>query len=661
YSGYIINNISIKYGEGDLIITRTGGTNGYGIDSKFASSKYTYEFDYADNRDAMATAGNAYEYMGIDFISWVFDEATGAVKIVIFGIYDNVQITAFAESFITFRLEAAELPILSTADHIDNVTLDNIGFEFYVGIQDGSNQNGSKIPLDYIHDSIDTDVTYNFAGSKALVTHIESGETPDGYYVEIIFIGMAKTFDDGYAIRTVSHNYSYRMTNFEISNGQAPLSGSYRGNSNDSNPVSTRYKVVYIDDVTLHYEASNIDTINSNFGGYTFAKFDVNAVNTTVNIDSYFYVLNDDGNIVNTRIDPLQNNSWFNGQRLSDIVLSYYDENRDASMVSYNYETDTMNGRTETQGRMTHQFVGNNYIVTYKEIEGYELTMFNYLGTKYYIVYNADKDTPATAETYTTNSNIKIMNESGAEVELPYSLDLRWTNTSNTEYGTYVFTIKADTNTFAENTILFYSSPKEITVRYNFNRHDQHGVTSPAIMNGDAEGVQKFWFNQIENLQDNGYAMVGYTFFGYSTVDTFDQDNFLLGKSAWSNESSWLISRTTVHQTDIWSESHTLYGTGFFAVRSNDINNTPSFVSYENSGTYVYNFYNSLKDRIHNSMYGDHDEVILYSVWKQNKYNLVFDTNDSQKGNGSTIANFYSSTTGSASYSYHYEHYFIDG
>ena len=118
---------------------------------------------------------------------------------------------------------------------------------------------------------------------------------------------------------------------------------------------------------------------NSTFNGYTFARIVVEPVYTTINIKSHFHVLNSAGKIQETRLDPLADNSWFNGQTLSVIKLDYYKANRDSNYSSINYKD------LDRLGTITDNFYGNSYVVYFTEIEGYTLTSFKYLGVDYYI------------------------------------------------------------------------------------------------------------------------------------------------------------------------------------------------------------------------------------------------------------------------------------
>ena len=109
-------------------------------------------------------------------------------------------------------------------------------------------------------------------------------------------------------------------------------------------------------------------------------------------------------------------------------------------------------------------------MVYYKEIEGYTLTKINYLGTDYFISYDADY-------------NVIIKNASNSVISLPDSISISYTRPEGTVYGTFRFDICADNNTFQTNNIKFYSSPMTMKVLYHFNKQT---ASSPALINGTA-------------------------------------------------------------------------------------------------------------------------------------------------------------------------------
>ena len=112
-------------------------------------------------------------------------------------------------------------------------------------------------------------------------------------------------------------------------------------------------------------------TNNTSFGGYTFAKVTVEPVVTEMNISSYFYQVDGSGNVsdATARLDPIANNSWFNGHTLSVIDWKYYADNRTTTLSNITYK--------EREGTITDNFVGNSYEIYFTEIEGYTLTKVN--------------------------------------------------------------------------------------------------------------------------------------------------------------------------------------------------------------------------------------------------------------------------------------------
>ena len=132
------------------------------------------------------------------------------------------------------------------------------------------------------------------------------------------------------------------------------------------------------------------------------------------------------------------------------------------------------------------------------------------------------------------------------------------------------------------------------------------------------ERTQTFFFNEVTKLSANNYAMVGYTFMGYSSVS--DWTNY----SIWSRIDNW----TMATDTDIYNMNTDISGTAFFsynfyvqAVSGYEFN--PTFVSHETvvgeDNPYDYNFYNVIKNQIHNSLYHGIN-IQLYSVWRANRY-----------------------------------------
>ncbi|MBQ8424681.1 MAG: hypothetical protein IJX17_01510, partial [Clostridia bacterium] len=176
-------------------------------------------------------------------------------------------------------------------------------------------------------------------------------------------------------------------------------------------------------------------------------------------------------------------------------------------------------------------------------------------------------------------------------------------------------------------------------VVYDFNKYDylnNKDSSSPAKIDNveykddqiaDNQIYQVIYFNQdtlIDFAGNNGnhYSMVGYTFLGYST------------QKDWTNVSNWNVG-------SLYSDNTSLYDkTGFFASNVAQTNKQTTFVAYDDGTNYVYNFYNIIKDQIHNSMYDGitNSVVTLYSVWKANRYEITFDMN---KNNGSTTPQFY--------------------
>jgi hypothetical protein len=225
-------------------------------------------------------------------------------------------------------------------------------------------------------------------------------------------------------------------------------------------------------------------------------------------------------------------------------------------------------------------------------------------------------------------------------------------------YGVFELIGISDNNVFVVNNINFYSTPKEITVTYDFNKQS---ATSDAMIDDSVVSnanlasslhTQKFYFNQIEELDGQThpktdasgnpnasyfkYSMWGYTFMGFASDST------------WSNASSWKIINPRVddHSDTTWSryndfdiysdiaENRQLYGRAFFSYNFYDDNKydtsggywtNPTFVSHDTlysvatdengkksyDFTYNYNFYNTLKESIHASMYED-TNVVLY-------------------------------------------------
>ncbi|MBQ8424712.1 MAG: hypothetical protein IJX17_01670, partial [Clostridia bacterium] len=421
YSGYIIKTIQIDYGTGSLLISRKS------IASK-STAQGTFIYNYGFESEM---TGNNYMFNESNFISWRFDEVKGYVYLTIFGIYNTeVVITAVTESLVEFRFEADSVYELSNVHNIEDVTIDNIGFKLYVG----------QKPLDYLKNT-QTGTNLSVESSVNSATNFVTGEyTYNGrvyYYISFVYIGMAKLFDEGVTLKTVETNYTYRMTGFKVINVNSALSANdcYTVNSNDSTVDSVidankQYKVIHITDVKKLYTKSTNDI--SKFNGNTFARVlveqDITASinsSTEINIYSYFYKMNADGTIAQELLDPVANGTWFNGQTLSQIKLSYFATNRANAYTNATYRAD--------EGIITREFYGNKYNIFYTEIEGYDLTMISYLGRKYYLSYTLS------GSDYVVN----VKDASGNNVTLHDSINIYFTKDAGSCYGTYEFEIYA--------------------------------------------------------------------------------------------------------------------------------------------------------------------------------------------------------------------------
>ena len=721
HNGYVINTITITYGNGlaKINLRRDENGNVTGIDSYLYAGKYTYKYTYTnegyidfngntDERQDYQTATEydsdndcyinqistwMYLFHGYDFISYDYNEATGYVTLLIYGIYGDCSIVATAESYVSFRLEANELTDFYAKDaatYIENNYSDRVyknyihkpttvdefnnyltfGFEYYIGLDEDDNDTYNN---GWSNETLDN--TGKFAYSKNQISSFVFGKYMDGetpvYYLELIYIGKAKIFDAGVTFRTVNYNYTYRITDFMVANFENTQNS---GNIFTTNTTSntdlkvgdstlvdvtasagkSSYKSIFINDVRKLFKSSAID--NTNYGGYTMARFfvqpmrnnDEGTIGTLVHIDSYLYTKgnNDDRQ---ARLDPLADNSWFNGHTLSRIRLDYYKANRDENLTQVTYK--------EFEGRTTEYFYGNSYDIYYTEIEGYTLYKFNYLGTDYFFDYDGNFYTYTNAvDKQDGYIRTKVVNGE-TKTTLPDSIRVSYSRAAGSTYGVFKFTIIADSNTFRTNFIKFYSKQKSLGITYKFNKHES---TSPAkisgreyLTNGSIESnerTQSLFFNEVTLLSANNYSMVGYTFMGYSSEN--DWSNF----SHWSRVDNWTIGT----DTDIFNMDTNLIGRAFYsynfyieAIQS--FSSEPTFVSHEtivtidgeNTNPYDYNFYNVLKDQIHDSLYF-YNNVKLYSVWKANKYNIVFDMNDYSNVNplnttvskGSTEAQF---------------------
>ena len=341
----------------------------------------------------------------------------------------------------------------------------DLGFEFYIGpdytyVEDSRTHNKNYYLAGHSNTRYNT-----FEYSINEITdpiksgsYVKSGNTIG--FIEFIYVGKASIFDNGITLRTVNENYTFRMTNFTIANGKGDdiaAGNCYTVDSRDTTVHATtseesRYKLVYIDDVRDLFTSSAID--NSTFGGYTFAKVDINEVSTEINIDSYLYTLKANGSIDETRHDPIATGSWFNGHTLSEIDLNYYSINRgyDGTFGTNGHLTKV--DYKDCEGTITRNFFGNSYNVVYTEIEGYSLTSIDYLGTMYYIGYDANKNVRTD-----DSGNVVIQDASKNAKTLPESIQITYLRDSNSTYGAFTLTICADSNTFQTNNIKFYSSP----------------------------------------------------------------------------------------------------------------------------------------------------------------------------------------------------------
>ena len=749
YSGYFINTVTVQYGNGFIKINLQRNEDGdvigidshynlNGVDSKLGDGIYTYRYTYTNegfinysdgtnftktdiatttkydtfnNNDTYINAMAPWVYLfhEKDFISYEYDYRTGYITLLIYGIYGDVSIVATAESYVSFRLETDDLTyfyannassyvaanytdnsyknyIFNPASDAEFVNYLTFGFEFYIGYDENDNDIYNK---GWSNEILDETELFKF--TKDQMTTYVFGKYKDGetsiYYLEMIYIGKAKIFDDCVTLRTVNYNYTYRMTDFMLANRDTIFeSGSFdnlyttntAGNTDlrlDDTTITvdvnaevedmqtderSRYKTIFINDLRKVFKTSAVFDANNKFGGYTFTRLFVEpmknegatTIGTLVHIDSYLYTQGK-GNDVGAnkddayaRLDPIQDNSWFNGHTLSRIRLDYYAANRDADFTQVTYK--------EFEGRTTEYFYGNTYNIYYTEIEGFTLYKFNYLGTDYYFTYDDDfyiyTQACVNDEGYIEHKTVGGVRKT----TLPDSIRITYTRNANETYGVFKFTIIADTNTFRTNFIKFYSKQKTLEVTYKFNKHSS---TSPAKISGvdytsdDAitqhERTQQFFFNEVTRLTPNNYGMVGYTFMGYSSKS--DWSNF----SIWSRVDNWTIAT----DTDIYNMNRDIDGTAFFSYNfyveaSSYYEYNPTFVSHETVlgegvNPYDYNFYNVIKDQIHRSLYFD-ENVQLYSVWRANKYNIVFDMNDLSKVNplnntvskGSTEAQF---------------------
>ena len=406
HSGYIINNVTLKYGNGSFVISRDS------ISSVISNGIYSFNYKFSDN----VNDDWVFLFRGNEFISYSFDEKTGNIEIKLFGIYGDVEISVEAESFVSIRFESEQPSALTTVSDIKLVTKETFKLGLYQGI----------IALDKLPTNIlDLISNLDVVGDS----YVLNGKTI--YFVEFSVIGNASLFDNGITLRVVGDNFTYRMTDFKVANKQTTLAAGscYTVNSDDSTvngaiSADSRYKLIYISDITK-LSANSVND-NNTFGGYNFARVLVEETSTNVSVESYFYTLGNNGSISGTNLDPVASGSWFNGQILSDIVLSYYNINNASNFITSDY-------KSTLTGIISETFYGNEYFIKFAEIEGYSLTMISYLGQNYYISYELEG----------SNYVVKVKNASGVAIALPSSLSITYQKTSE-NYGTFTFSVKAD-------------------------------------------------------------------------------------------------------------------------------------------------------------------------------------------------------------------------
>ena len=182
YSGYVINTVTVQYGNGFIKINlkrdkdgnvvgieshynKSGINNSLTnsilnrIDSKVASDVYSYRYTYTNegyinyndgttitktdfatttiydeynDNDTYINKMSPWVYLfhEKDFISYEYDYRTGYITLQIYGIYGDVSIVATAESYVSFRLETDDLTYLY-ANNASNYISTNYSSDSY--------------------------------------------------------------------------------------------------------------------------------------------------------------------------------------------------------------------------------------------------------------------------------------------------------------------------------------------------------------------------------------------------------------------------------------------------------------------------------------------------------------------------------------------------
>ena len=219
-------------------------------------------------------------------------------------------------------------------------------------------------------------------------------------------------------------------------------------------------------------------------------------------------VIDTNGNLYASRLDPYASNTWFNGQVITDVKISYYTSFEiNSPLTEFAYPNVYMN-------QANHQYYGSYIKFVYTNVDGYKLSTFKLSGLTNNL-QTADNDYHAinligmfngstmtfrnitrnisTQSTVAGTSGVYKFTE-GVKTED----DLVITVTYDATAGTYTFILEGDVLSFLSGGYYaeFYSTPEVFDVTYNSNKLDS---SSPIIMNTFTNALDYLDGNLVEN------------------------------------------------------------------------------------------------------------------------------------------------------------------
>ena len=240
------------------------------------------------------------------------------------------------------------------------------------------------------------------------------------------------------------------------------------------------------------------ETINPVENGESFAKFRVSPLPNDVYVRSLLNVIDTDGRIYGSRLDPVGENTWFNSS--SDAI-----SNINSTYVP-NHEYPTVTATSHYEGQVKYTYYGTELMFEYTNIDGYYLTAMRFYGLLYNIS-NADNSGCLINTILVidgTNFELRRIYDEisdGGEVITPVStgtgyakyrlrdggtkidegIDVDFVVSYNASTKTYSFEFSGDVISFLQDGFVFetYSTPIVFDVDYHSNKKTT--TTSPLI------------------------------------------------------------------------------------------------------------------------------------------------------------------------------------